>query len=98
MCMALSAITQRSLQIRSGSFLRMRRAGIRRAPMDRSYTARLEEARLVMLDVAGRAMGAAAVSPEEAGSPHHAACAKTNRILPCRANTLSEAVCSLLLV
>ena len=50
----------------------MRRAGIRRVPMDRSYTARLEEARLVMLDVAGRAMDAAAVAPEEAGSPYHA--------------------------
>ena len=41
--------------------------------MDRSYTARLEEARLVMLDVAGRAMDAAAVAPEEAGSLCHAA-------------------------
>ncbi len=41
-------------------------AGLSRTPWDLSYTARLEEATVVMFDVAEKAMAAAAVAPKEA--------------------------------
>ena len=43
-------------------------AGLRRSPMDNSYSARMEEAHLVMFDVAEKAMSAAAVTPREVRS------------------------------
>ncbi len=41
-------------------------AGLSRVPWDLSYTARLEEATVVMFDVAEKVMAAAAVAPKEA--------------------------------